>query len=78
VISHATADYLSAEIIAKFAGTPGQPWFRSREQVAKFFTGLQVLEPGVVSSVEWRVENEPGPRVTVEDAATHCAVARKP
>jgi hypothetical protein len=78
VISHATADYLSAEILAKFAGAPAQPWFRSREQVAQFFTGLQVLEPGVVSSVEWRVEDEPGPRTTVEDAATYCAIARKP
>jgi hypothetical protein len=77
VISHATADYLSEEAMASFSNAPARPWFRSSEQVAQFFTGLELLAPGVVSSVQWRPEDEPGTRPSVADAATYCGVARK-
>jgi hypothetical protein len=77
-ISHATDEYLPEKVRAAFANTPDRPSFRNREQVTRFFSGLQVLPPGVVPSVEWRAENEPGPRPSVEDAASYCGVARKP
>ena len=52
-----------------------QPGFRSREQVARFFEGTDLLEPGLVPVEEWR----PDPS---SDAAGKsilwCAVGRKP
>ncbi|HZN73297.1 MAG TPA: SAM-dependent methyltransferase [Micromonosporaceae bacterium] len=78
VISHATDEHLPEAVKAAFANMPDRPSFRDHEQVTRFFSGLQLVPPGVVSSVEWRVENEPGPRASVEDVATHCGVARKP
>lgn len=77
VISHATGDYLSAEALESFSRAPARPSFRNREQVTQFFTGLELLPPGVVSSVQWRAEDEAGTRPSVEDAATYCGVAKK-
>jgi S-adenosyl methyltransferase len=52
-----------------------QPGFRSREQVARFFEGTELLEPGLVPVEQWR----PDPSA---DAAGKsilwCAVGRKP
>jgi hypothetical protein len=51
-----------------------QPGFRSREQVARFFDGMDLVEPGLVRVEEWH----PAPAAT--DAGTSsmwCAVARK-
>jgi hypothetical protein len=31
---------------------------RSREQVTRFFDGLEILEPGVVPIQEWRPDND--------------------
>jgi hypothetical protein len=78
VISHATDEHLPEEVRAAFANAPDRPSFRDREQVTRFFSGLEVLPPGVVSSVEWRAEDEPGPRPVVEDVASYCGVGRKP
>ena len=49
---------------------------RTREQVARFFTGLDLVEPGLVQVHQWR----PGPADTAPDGAVsaHGAVARKP
>jgi hypothetical protein len=49
---------------------------RTREQFARFFDGLEFVEPGVVPLGQWR----PGPAVSIARAGlpTYCAVARKP
>jgi S-adenosyl methyltransferase len=49
---------------------------RTREQAAWFFTGLDLIEPGLVQVHQWR----PGPADTAPDEAVsaHGAVARKP
>jgi hypothetical protein len=58
VVSHVTADHLSAEAAAQaqaaYAGAsaPGVP--RSREQVAGFFAGLDMVAPGLVDLAAWR------------------------
>ncbi|KIH97494.1 translation initiation factor IF-2 [Streptomonospora alba] len=50
---------------------------RSPEQIARFFTGLEVLEPGVVSTSRWRPE--PGPDgAAPPEVDAFCAVGRKP
>jgi hypothetical protein len=47
---------------------------RTPEQIAAFFTGLDLLEPGVVSTTLWR----PDPGEARTPVAEHCGVARKP
>lgn len=49
---------------------------RSPEQIAAYFEGLQVLEPGVVSTSQWRPEHSPFGTPAVVDA--YCGVAFKP
>jgi len=48
---------------------------RTREQVARFFEGLELVEPGLVRVEEWRPE--PGAASTGK-SALWCAVGRKP
>jgi hypothetical protein len=49
---------------------------RTPEQIAGFFDGLDLLEPGVVSTSRWRPEATPfGPPPEVDAA---CGLARKP
>jgi hypothetical protein len=58
VVSHVTADYLSAEAAAQAraaydgASAPGVP--RTREQVAGFLAGLEMVAPGLVDLSAWR------------------------
>jgi S-adenosyl methyltransferase len=49
---------------------------RSPAQVAAFFEGLRLVEPGVVSCAQWR----PGPQTGAQppEAAVYCGVAVKP
>jgi S-adenosyl methyltransferase len=47
---------------------------RTRDEVSRFFTGLEVVEPGIVSTPRWR----PGPGVDPTDDPAYAVVARKP
>jgi len=48
---------------------------RHPDQIARFFDGLEILEPGVVSCTRWRPESGPdGPPAEVDE---FCAVGRK-
>ncbi len=49
--------------------------YRSRDEVARFFDGLDLLEPGIVPLQDWRPE--PG-AVSADKSAMWCAVGRKP
>ncbi len=57
-------------------GTPSMT-LRTPEQIARFFDGLELLEPGVVSCSLWRPDpvQGGGPPVEVDE---FCGVARKP
>jgi S-adenosyl methyltransferase len=55
---------------------PNPYHLRSPEQVAALFTGLQLVEPGVVPSSEWRPDPEAGTKLP--GAAVRCGVAIKP
>ncbi|MEU2703640.1 MULTISPECIES: SAM-dependent methyltransferase [Micromonospora] len=82
--SHATHDYLPEEVAAeaKAAARGGGPHgvinLRSREEVVRFFDGLELVEPGVCSVAEWRADGEPEPRPSVVDVSMYGGVARKP
>ncbi|MFJ8688885.1 SAM-dependent methyltransferase [Micromonospora wenchangensis] len=82
--SHATYDYLPPAVAEQArAGNrdgnpPGMINLRSRDEFARFFDGLDLVAPGVVSVAEWRAEAEPQPRPTVDEVSVYGAVARKP
>jgi S-adenosyl methyltransferase len=68
VLSHATTDGPSAELLARNeevyerSTSPSRP--RSRDEIARFFDGLDLLEPGLVRPGRWR----PG---SGQEAVTH-------
>ncbi|MBU8860600.1 MULTISPECIES: SAM-dependent methyltransferase [unclassified Micromonospora] len=82
--SHATYDYLPPDVAAeaKAAARGGGPHgvinLRSREEVVRFFDGLEPVEPGVCSVAEWRADGEPEPRPSVVEVSMYGGVARKP
>jgi S-adenosyl methyltransferase len=49
---------------------------RTRDELAGFFEGLQLLDPGVVSCSRWRPD--PQTDTVSVDVAHHGGVARKP
>jgi hypothetical protein len=53
-------------------------WYhaRSPEQIAGFFAGLELVEPGVVSLTRWR--QEASPSAEPDDVPGMCGVGRKP
>ncbi|MGF1427652.1 SAM-dependent methyltransferase [Kitasatospora sp. LaBMicrA B282] len=59
-LSHGTADFLSPEQAqrgpAVYCAATERLTLRSREQVARFFDGLELLEPGIVTVPRWRPE----------------------
>ena len=77
VMSHATNDFLTPEEVADIvAGRYGPFFARSEAEFARFFEGLELVPPGIVSVAEWRADDEPQPRPTAAEAYTYCAVAR--
>jgi hypothetical protein len=60
VISHVTADHLSADAARKahsvYESASAPVVARTREQVARFFGGLDMLPPGLVEVSRWRPE----------------------
>jgi S-adenosyl methyltransferase len=80
VISHAGSDLLERETLDSLQDIVTQmvhlePGFRTREQVGRFFDGLDLVEPGLVRAGEWH----PGPAADDAGKSTFwCAVGRKP
>jgi hypothetical protein len=73
------ADPAYVEAVGEFSQNPdsASPYYpRSREQIARYFDGLELVEPGVVSTSQWRPEPSPwGEPVEISDCA---GVGRKP
>ncbi|AHH19262.1 S-adenosyl methyltransferase family protein [Nocardia nova SH22a] len=81
VMSHATSDHLSQEDLAdseeanKRSGIPFR--LRSTAEFRPFFTGLELVDPGIVSIINWPTESHRAhPRP--EAVSMLGAVARKP
>ena len=79
VISHVTGDEMPAESaraaaeVYQGASAPGVA--RSREEIARFFTGLDLVEPGLVEVSAWRpppLDHRPRP------AVLYAGIGRKP
>jgi hypothetical protein len=76
--SHVAADVLPPEMAAGNTAynqnAPEPVLMRTRDQVARFFEGLELVEPGLVLVPEWR----PDPDTPQVVAPLWCAVGRKP
>jgi hypothetical protein len=81
-ISHATTDLVPSHIASIAAPTTAESLidmsFRTREQFAAFFDGLELIPPGITPVIEWRPEDPPEKRRPVAQASMYGAVARKP
>jgi hypothetical protein len=78
-LSHPAKD-IDAEAMAKMAASLNQMMaekvtFRDRSAVARFFDGLELVEPGMVQASKWRPANE---AEAASPAALWAGVARKP
>jgi S-adenosyl methyltransferase len=82
VASHATYDPLPQPAVQKLqtiAATGPTPFQgRTLAQFIRFFNGLHLLPPGIVSVAQWRAETERQPRPAAADVACYGAVAGKP
>jgi S-adenosyl methyltransferase len=84
VLSHATLDPLPGDTRQRIADLaspdsgngPFRP--RSREEVAAFLAGLELVDPGLVPIVQWRPHLHPRPGSSIVDTTTYGAVARVP
>jgi S-adenosyl methyltransferase len=67
----------AADAAEKTRAESGDPYrLRDREQMMRFFEGLDMLEPGLVSVSRWRPEKSRWGMAAEVNA--YCAVARKP
>jgi trans-aconitate methyltransferase len=80
VVAQATYDPLPPHTVAALeaANARGNPKSRprSRAEFARFFVGLDILPPGIVSVAEWRAEGESQPRPSFADISGYAAVGR--
>jgi hypothetical protein len=81
-VSHATTDDNPtgrAEVVELYAKTSDPVYFRSHAKVLRFFTGFELVEPGLVGSAYWRPTG-PGDvsRDTEMNTASYGGVGRKP
>jgi hypothetical protein len=82
-LTHVTFDPLEPDTAARLTGLAagrdhGPFRARTRGEVAAFFDGLQIVEPGLVSTVEWHPDSHPQPQATAEQAVAYAAIGRLP
>lgn len=78
-LTHPGSDFdpeIAGEMAARLNQTmPQRITFRSREQVLRFFDGLDLVEPGLVRAPEWRPDS---PEDAANPAEMWGGIARKP
>ncbi|NLU69375.1 SAM-dependent methyltransferase [Streptomyces sp. HNM0574] len=82
VLTHATADFdpdLLTRVSEAYQSTVTEGQIRSNTEVARFFEGLELLDPGLVVCHRWRPDpSEPQPDITDAELSVYAGVARKP
>jgi hypothetical protein len=82
VISHGTYEVLEPAQAAKFTAlnaaspVPFQP--RDRQELGRFFDGLELADPGIVPVAAWRDDDRTEPRPPDDHVPYYGAVARVP
>jgi hypothetical protein len=78
VASHATWEFLPAEVIERLTANNADGRFQPRTgaRFAELLSGFELVEPGIVSVAEWHAEDAPQPRPAAREVACHGAVAR--
>jgi hypothetical protein len=81
VLSHITGDFAPDQIaravsVYRASGIPAQA--RGRDEIVPFFDGLELLDPGLVVTDQWRPDTTRAAGFTDADASCYAAVARKP
>jgi hypothetical protein len=82
VISHPAGDVDSGEIAAAYErlrdlmGEP--PILRSHAEIARFFEGLEMVDPGLVQLHRWRPDPEDAESVLHYEVPAYAGVGRKP
>lgn len=77
VLSHAASDLypeLAAQVTAEYAKGGIRLGFRTRSEVARFFDGLDLVAPGLVTAPEWH--GTPPRSPSPEDSGIYAGVAR--
>ncbi len=85
-ISHGTIENATPEIRPKaealtdlYAKTASPVTHRTRPELAEFFTGMQIIEPGIAYVTEWRPEKPDDPDLTAPSRTlNYAAVGYKP
>jgi hypothetical protein len=82
VLAHTSHDITArgmVEAAERFSKLLGEPYVtRSRDEIARFFDGLDVVEPGVVQIDRWRPDDEGAPALpSGRPVPLYGAVARK-
>ncbi|MFI6088106.1 SAM-dependent methyltransferase [Streptomyces sp. NPDC051218] len=78
VLSHASSDIfpeLAEQVTAEYAKGGIKLGFRTRAEVSRFFEGLDLVDPGLVTATEWFKDTE---RPDAEASGIYAAVARIP
>ncbi|HEU5158599.1 MAG TPA: SAM-dependent methyltransferase [Streptosporangiaceae bacterium] len=83
-MSHPTTDFLPAaaaaavNAAAKREGdrSRGSMRTRDRTEFARFFTGMELVEPGITALPDWRNDTPPEERPSAADVSFYAAVAR--
>ncbi|MFE9207446.1 SAM-dependent methyltransferase [Micromonospora sp. NPDC007230] len=82
VVSHATTDLVPRDVAATAAPVTTTSMidmaFRSRDQFAAFFAGLELVPPGITPVTEWQPDDPAELRTAAAQASMYAAVARKP
>jgi hypothetical protein len=80
VVSHLAKDIRPEDMAALERSAPPEAAYsfhmRTHAEVSRFFDGLELVDPGVVTPDEWRPESPAGPDDRV--AGFWCGVGRKP
>lgn len=84
VLSHVTFDPLPADTsqhltgLARPAAGHGPFRARTRDEIAGFLPGLDLLDPGLVSIVDWHPDQEPKAEAAASEVVSYGVVARVP
>lgn len=80
ILSHLTREGQPADIVAKkeavWAKSATPMAYRSRDEILRFFSGLDLVEPGLTTATRWRQEPK-DPQLDAAGAWTLAGVGRK-